>query len=170
VEVSRVRGGDLSAVDTLAEIDVWNTSRADLLGRLEEGQQCYVAKHEGQIVSSGWWQEGSFRLPSLERRFNLAAGEIYVHCAQTIPAFRGKGIYPYLRAESLRDLSRTQGKTRALAFIRAANKPSLRAWDKMGGRKVGRVGFVEVLGLRFHYLLARNVLWDTPKRFFVERM
>ena len=169
VEISPVEGEDSADLDVLAEIDVWSTSKAHLLRRLEEGQQCYVARYEGQIVSSGWWKEEGFLLPSLGRRFRLASGEIYVHNAQTVPAFRGKGIYPYLRAQSLDDLVRTQGTTRAVAFIKATNRSSLRCWAKMGGCRVGRAGFVEILGLRFHYLVGRSALRNTRRRFFVER-
>ena len=172
VEIDEVRVTDEEALEVLAQIDEWKISKTDLLKCLAGGRRCYVAKHKGQIVSSEWYiLDGGLDSIFLGRRFQFADNEVFVYNAFTIPAFRGKGILPYLQAESARAIAaHNPHKTRILALINVANKASLCAYAKAGFTRVGRVGFVEILGIRFHYLFGRDVLPATTQRFFFRRM
>ncbi len=76
VEIGQVKATDDEDLETLLQIDPWADSKAHLLGRLTEGQQCYVARFKGQIVSSLWWVNGGFYSSYLSCEFKLAANEI----------------------------------------------------------------------------------------------
>lgn len=170
VEIGQVRATDDEDLEAIVEIDPWADSKADLLSRLAEGHQCYIARYEGLIVSSLWWVSGGFSSLYLGRELKLAPNEIVSLAAFTKSAFRGKGIMPYLRAQSIRDVARRLNKTYALATIQVTNKASLRSIAKGGYTRIGRVGFVEILGIRFHYLSGHGAFREVTNRFFVERM
>jgi GNAT superfamily N-acetyltransferase len=169
VEIKEIEATDDDKLETLAEIEEWGKPKAHLLRRLAEGQHCYVAQHQSQIVACCWWLDGEFKDPTLDREFKLAANEVYMHSVFTAPAFRGKGILSYLDVQAGRDATRTQGKTRSLSLVEVTNKASLRSSAKGGRIRIGLVGFVEILGVRFHYFWGRNAFQETPRRFFVER-
>lgn len=46
----------------------------------------------------------------------------------------------------------------------------LRAIGKLGGRKVGRVGYLQIGTFRLHYLVGREAFRGTTRRIFVERV
>lgn len=172
VTIERVSTADQDAIEAMVKIDEWGGTFSGLLNRLIEGDDCYVAKYEGQIASVEWCrcQEENFFDEYLERRFQLGAHEVYFYNGLTPPPFRGKGIHPHLQAECARDIAtRYPHKTHILTFVEANNKASLRSLHKAGFRRVGRVGFVELLGIRLHYILGRGILSATRKRFFLER-
>ena len=170
VEIDQVKATDDNDLEMLTTFGEYGGSKTHLLQRLAEGQRCYVAKSEGRIIAVDWVLEGEFGDSFLGRRFKLADDELYYEGGFTVPEFRGKGIMPQMVAQSVSDIkTHCQHKTRGLAFIEASNKASLRTTTRMGFKRVGRVGFVEIFGVRFHYLLGRNVLPETTQRFSLER-
>jgi hypothetical protein len=171
VEIRQIRATDDDDLEALAEVDEWGKSKAQILELLAEGHQCYVATFQGQIVSSNWWVlNGEYHDREINHKFKLAANEVYMHSGFTIPAFRGSRIIPYLLAQVNRDVACALGKTRALGRTWVNNKAMLLSLAKLGATRVGQAGFVEVLGIRFHYLWGRNIFERATKRFFVERM
>ena len=88
----------------------------------------------------------------------------------TVPSFRGKGIVPYLLAQVDADLGYRFGKTYGLGWVRTNNKPMLRAVGKIGRVQVGRMGFFQVLNIRFHYLLGARAFSRTKPRFKVQML
>jgi GNAT superfamily N-acetyltransferase len=170
VEIHQIKATDDNDLEMLVKFGKYGSSKALLLRRFAEGQRCYVAKSEGRIVSGNWVFEKEWKQDDLGRQFKLADNELYYDGAFTLPEFRGKGIMPYLKTQSISDMkTHSQHKTRALAFILVSNKASLRSTAKVGFERVGRVGWIEILGIRVHYLLGRNVLPETTQRFFIER-
>jgi GNAT superfamily N-acetyltransferase len=170
VEIDQVKATDDNDLEMLTTFGEYGGSKTHLLQRLAEGQHCYVAKSGGRIIAVNWAMEGEFGEDLLGRRFKLADDELYYGGAFTLPEFRSKGIMAYMKTQSISDIkTRSQHKTRALAFIETGNKASLCSTAKVGFRRVGRVGFVEIFGIRFHYLFGRSVLPETARRFFIER-
>lgn len=172
METSEVKATDEDTLAQLAQVDNdWKASEAQLYSRLRQGHRCYVARCQGQVVAAQWFLEGEFDSIFLGRRFLLTANEIYGYNTFTVPAFRGKGINTCLTAKSARSIQAcSPHKTRLLALINATNKASLRSIARLGFTRIGRVGFIEVFGIRLHYLLGRNALPATARRFFFEKM
>jgi GNAT superfamily N-acetyltransferase len=171
VEVDEIKITDEDALEALAAINEWQLSKTDLSQCLAGGRRCYVARHAGRIVSSLWYLDGEFDSLFLGRSLRLADDEILAYNLFTAPAFRGKGFLPYLQVESaLAVAASNPHKRRILAMINVTNKASLRAAAKAGFTRVGQVGFVELFGIRLHYILGRDALPATRRRFFFERM
>ena len=156
----------------LAVIDALNENGntcEDLLKRLSDGQRCFLAVDHGRIASWSWWQNGKFEIGSLGRRFQLAPHEAYYYDGFTPPEYRGKRIHAYLLAQAASAIGRSDGRTIGLAFIHTANHDSRHSSAAAGATHVGWVGFIEILGIRFHYLRGRHVLPATTRRLYFER-
>lgn len=167
LEIKEVTDADDEEIGALAKFDFHGHSPTEILQYLADGQQCYIAKHKGQVVSCYWILGRTFWE---YRHFEMAKNEEYQTGVFTLTEFRGKGIFPYLARETWQMQARTHPDLRVLVIIEVNNKTSLRSHRKLGFTVVGRVGFVELLGLRFHYLLGRDAFPKTTPRFFFERL
>lgn len=160
---------DNGDIDELTRIDEWGMQKSDTLKMLEEGQHCYVAKHQGKIVACHWVvMTEKFEEFNLLREIRLAPYEAYGWRSFTYPPFRGKGVFPVLLGQMDVDLAQRFGKTFIYGLVRPENKSMLRALHKRGETQIGRIGFFEVLGFRFHYLLGRNAFKQTKPRFKIQ--
>lgn len=168
VKILELDDPDDPLFDEIVSKDVWSTSKTELIRWIQEGQRCHVAVHQGRLSTVTWWQRGEFFAPSLHRRFKLAPNEVYCNNAFTVPEDRGKGICPYLILMVARHLARTEGDLCVLSLVHGSNRASLRATAKLGTALKGHVGFVEIFGIRLHYIFGRSFFRDTHRRTYLE--
>jgi ribosomal protein S18 acetylase RimI-like enzyme len=168
LEIREVTETDESDTQALAEFHFYGHSKADILQYLAEGQRCYIARHKGQAISCYWRITGDYYDYYLKRRFYFADNEEYLLGFFTLAEFRGKGIFPYLLVASSQERVRNCPDLCAVIFVRVNNQASLRSCRKLGFHIVGRVGFVEIFGMRFHFLSGRAALPRTTRRIFLQ--
>ena len=154
--------------DALVEIGFYTPTTEYIVKYLSEGQHCYVARHQGKIISCFWAIQNEFYDHRLKRVIKLANEEIYLLGGYTLPDYRGKGIRDYL-FEKVAMANIYTGGNRAVAFVDVHNHSSIRAVEKIGFKKVGRIGYVSVLGMRLQYIFGRHILSPTQKRFIINR-
>lgn len=111
--------------------------------RLEQGQVCFTARHEGRIVSAAWIATGHVWIDYLGCRLSLAPDEAFLHESFTARAFRGRNI-PVVRARHEAEYFRAAGCRRIVAIIVPENAPALRHAEKSGWRRVGVMGYVKL--------------------------
>lgn len=75
-----------------------------VLRRLHLGRHCYVARVDGQLVAYGWITFDKEDIGELGLSVRLLPGEAYIWDCATLPAFRGKGLYPALLSHMLGEL------------------------------------------------------------------
>jgi hypothetical protein len=153
--VDRVSPGDRAAVEAIVRIDpgsvdqaYWNASR--LLARLEEGEICYAGRVSGQIIAAVWIQPEGLVVEFGKALFALRADEVYYKDAVVDPRWRGKKIYPAMKAITGRAMA-AAGKRSVLSFVRKSNTNSLNASRKVGCRRAGYIGYIVLFGRRFPY-------------------
>lgn len=168
VEVSMLTESDENAIDAVAAFDFYGHSRADILTFLSEGQQCWIAKYKGQVVTCLWIRRWGFYDPYIKCHLELGENEEYLMGAFTHKEFRGKNILPVLHYKSLLFRLSTNPNLREYAWVRINNAASLSSCRKGGFVKVGNIGFVEILGLRLNYLIGRDAFCQTKKRIFIQ--
>jgi GNAT superfamily N-acetyltransferase len=169
MEFREITAADSDTIDELTAIDEWHISKSFTLRKLEEGEHIYIAKHQGKIVASqSIVTRENFQDPFLDRELTIARDEAYLWRAFCVPAFRGRGIFPVLERYYLADMALKYGRSTTLATILTTNKSSQRMAAKAGRVKVGRAGFVEIFGIRFHYLWGREAFKETSRRFLVQ--
>jgi L-amino acid N-acyltransferase YncA len=119
------------------------TAEAEIRSRLESGQWCFVARHQGRIVSARWAAADRVWIDYLSCELTLAAGEAYPYDLFTSPDFRGRAVSPVTSAEMLRYFQRA-GYRRMVGTVLPGNQASLRASAKTGYRPYGLIGYVKI--------------------------
>ncbi len=171
MEFREITAGDNDAIDELTAVDEWQTSRSFTVEKLEGGEHIYIAKHKGRIVAA--WSivtKDKFDDPFLGREFKVAPNEAYCWRAFTVPGARGSGIFPIFGRYCLTDMALRYGRNNALTTILTTNRSSLRTAPKFGWVKVGRAGFFEIFGIRFHYLWGREAFKETRRHFVIQNI
>jgi len=172
LEMKEITVVDNEEIDELTEIDEWKTSKRFTLKKLEEGWHVYIAKHQGRIVASQTVViKDKLEDPTFKREFKLASNEAYYWRSFCVPAFRGRGVFPIFGRYYLTDVERRYGRGKGLIVVSPGNRSMQRALSKYGFKKrVGSVGFIEILGIRFHYLWGREAFKETRRRFFIQNV
>ena len=161
---------DIADIEELTDIDPWNIPTSVTLEWLQDGWHCYVAKYQGRIVDTSTAVLGpEFVEPHLRRSLTLADDEVYRMRGFCVPAFRGRGVHPWLSKTIVNHLALTAGIKKHVGWVRIDNKSQMRSLLRTGWTVVGRIGFIEVLGVRFHYIWGRKAFRATRKRFFIQR-
>lgn len=74
--------------------------------RLDQGHRAYVAWVDGEAAAWGWVATETATIGELKVEFTIPRGDRYLWNFVTLPAFRGRGIYPRLLEEIARAESR----------------------------------------------------------------
>ena len=127
-----------------------DTDDEDARARLERGDRFFAAREDDTIVSSRWIAEGRAFVGYLESWLELEPGEVYLSEAFTVPALRGHGVAGAVGSRLAHALA-GEGYRRILAGVLRENHAGTRAYEKVGYRRVGRIGYVGVGRWRRHY-------------------
>jgi len=126
------------------------SDRAGLINRLDSGQLCFVAWHEGQIVSACWTAVRPTHIPFLDCDCELADGDAYVYEKFTSEAYRGQHLAHAVRMHQLRYL-RNAGYRRMIGAIVPENKRAVLESHRGGSRPVGLMGRIKIGPWQRHF-------------------
>jgi RimJ/RimL family protein N-acetyltransferase len=126
--------------DTLTELRD-DLTDAEIERRLARGDRCFVAWHEGRIVSARWLAADRAWIEYLGRDLDLLPGETYLYETYTAPEYRGLSISA-AAGTRLAHLLAAEGLRRIVGGIVPENGPALRTAAKTGYREAGRTGYV----------------------------
>jgi hypothetical protein len=170
LELKQITISDINDIDELTEKDVWNIPKSLTLEMLQDGWLCYVAKYKNQIVANVWKKTGpEFYESYFHRSFTLTEEEVYEGRAFCVPNFKGKGVILWLMDIVNKQLAITAGIKRHTGWVKNTNEAMFSTLAQRGHSVVGRVGFIDIFGVRLHYLWGRKAFSATRKRFFIQR-
>jgi hypothetical protein len=118
-------------MQALASIRGRELPEEKLVERLERGQLCYGVKYEGQPVAFNWVDLEEFAHDS--HRFPMKDNEAYLFDAYTDMNFRGKGIAPYVRYKSYKELTR-MGRLTLYSVSNYFNTSSIKFKKKLNAK------------------------------------
>lgn len=160
-------GRDLATVeDRVRELPPEHWS--DVGDRLARHHWCVVGMSDGVVAHAAWAGIGTFKAHWFDRWFRLPPTDAYLYGAYTQTAFRGLHIHPASAIERLRQM-REHGIRRVYWFVDPSNHAARQLPAKLGGVRVGTVGYIEVAGIRLHYLTDIGHLTQSNPRLFVEK-
>jgi GNAT superfamily N-acetyltransferase len=111
---------------------------AEVRARLDGGHSPYVASLDGDPVAYGWVAGVGATIGELGVTFVLPPGDRYLWDFATLPAWRGRGVYPHL----LRAIVAGEADAARLWIIHAPENPaSARGIVKAGFAPVGELSF-----------------------------
>lgn len=120
-----------------------------ILQRMRQNERCYTCWIGEQMVAYVWILLGGAVKEYGQTLFTLHHDEVYIHDAYVLPAFRGRSLYPWMKAVASRDIAAATGKTKVISYIRRDNYPSLNASRKLDGLKTGHLGCLRLGKRRF---------------------
>jgi len=93
-------------VDTRLMASLQSRRPEDIADRFEFGHRAYVAWLDGAPASFGWAAMQGAAIGELKLSFEVPIGDCYLWNFVTLPAFRGRGVYPRLLDEIVKAESR----------------------------------------------------------------
>jgi len=157
-ELDKYESGFIREEDAsdIASFEEWR-SEALILGRLQSGLKCFAVKQRGRIVS--------FLLCAFKEindscyQMKLERNEAHIFDAYTLPAYRGKGLAPFMRYQCYDALS-DMGIEKFYSLCDVFNTPSVRYKKKMNV-PIQKLGFYFALGDKYsrHWILKE---YDIP--------
>ena len=111
---------------------------APVVQRLNLGRHCYLVRVEGRLAAYGWISFDEEGIGELGLTIRLGEGEAYIWDCATLPAYRGRRLYPALLAHMLAELQRA-GYRRVWIGTDADNLPSQRGVALAGCQPVAEV-------------------------------
>ena len=122
-------------------------SPEEVTRRLATGHRAYVAFLDGIPAAFGWVATRTARIGELNHAFALPPNHRYLWNFRTLPAFRGRGIYPHL----LQSIIREELPAAHCLWIMHApeNKASARGIRKAGFAFAGKVSVQPASGVIF---------------------
>jgi hypothetical protein len=170
LELKRIEESDTEEIEEIAEIDPWGEKKGEIIERLRKKWLCFVGKNKGRVIVYSWNISSTLFYETLwKRTFALDSNEAYTYRSFCVPEFRGRGVLPWLSNSIMIYLRRQSGIKNYFGYVRTDNLAQIRTLTQMGWSKVGRLGFIDLLSYRFHYLIGRNAFPHTKKRLFIER-
>jgi RimJ/RimL family protein N-acetyltransferase len=139
VEVGLLRARELAEYRAFRP----ETPECELESRLRAGQICFVARHEGRIVSARWVAVDRVWVDYLSMDLPLAPDEACSYDMMTASDFRGQAVSPVTSAAMLRHFQQADFR-RFVGTVLPTNEASFRAIAKTGYRRCGWIGYVGV--------------------------
>lgn len=126
-------------VDELAAFYARNhpeLTKAAIRGRLDSGEVCFVARHNGTIVHASWAIFDVFHLHYLKMLMHLDSDEVYLDDMHTAPEYRNKHIARARIAWTFAYL-RDAGYSRAISDVIPENDAAQRSSLTLGFQETG---------------------------------
>ena len=131
-------------LESATSYESWHTVES-FQSRLDARHVCIVVKDAGRVVGFTWANPQDVHDSSCD--FPLASGQAYLYDAYVAPAYRGKGLAPYMRMECYRHL-RQLGIHSYFSISDFFNSPAIRFKKKLGAIPV-RLLLKIAVGRRF---------------------
>ncbi|MGH9671772.1 MAG: GNAT family N-acetyltransferase [Bryobacteraceae bacterium] len=159
VRVTMLTANDLDEYESLRP----DAGAAEALRRMGEGQFCWVAWSDTQIIGEIWANPRSGWIDYLQNELPLNPGQVYIYQNFTRSDFRHKGVSAALLAASRRDL-RKRGYRESIGVIRP-DKINARTPGAMApNEEIGRIGYWRLGSRRRHFLRWFPAGFKAPSR------
>jgi hypothetical protein len=112
---------------------------AEIRSRLEQGQHCWIARHQGTLIHAIWTATGRVRIHYLDCEIQFAPGEAYIYESFTAPGFRRLNI-SLARSEVMVRHLMERSFTRLLALVMPENPAGINVTLRAGYQRAGQIG------------------------------
>jgi ribosomal protein S18 acetylase RimI-like enzyme len=128
---------------------------APVLERFAAGRSCYVGWVDGAIATYGWVSIGKEWISELGLHFELASDDAYIWDCGTLPAYRGRGLYPALLRHIALQLH-TEGLHRVWIGADTENVASQKGFMRSGFSPIADVFLAPAPGPNRFYMQGRD--------------
>jgi GNAT superfamily N-acetyltransferase len=110
-------------------------TQREIRARLQHGNHAYIAFIEQVPVAYGWVAERTAGVREIQLSFTLSARNLYLWDFQTLPAWRGRGVYPHF----LQTIVRQEMAERFWILYEPGNTTAAHSIEKAGFHFVGEL-------------------------------
>jgi GNAT superfamily N-acetyltransferase len=123
----------------------FGVTRDDAAKRVAKSHVAMIAVHDDEMVAMLWLAFNEQRVSEVGRTLQLGTGEFLTYNEATLPAWRGRGISPYLNrcAEAY---ARRRAAARRITWRRLGNSAAVRVATKLHDRLFAVVTTVRLFG------------------------
>jgi len=156
-----------SSNDLSAKADMWDLTGYNLVEKFakrlkDPSLTLYLAlDRENARIAGYFWTAEANEGPVWHDKIYVEPGSALGLDAFTLPEYRGKGAFPFLKSVAIR---RTvlEGDARALySIVEGSNYASIRANEKLGLKKAGENYLIKVFGENVLSVIHRDRGWET---------
>ena len=117
----------------------------DAARRVAKSHVAMIAVHDDQLIAMLWLAFNEQQVSEVGRTMQLRAGEFLTYNEATLPAWRGRGISPYLN-RCAETYARRRAAERRITWRRLGNAAAVRVATKLHDRLFAVVTTVRILG------------------------
>lgn len=115
--------------DGIAALDPRADGTARIVADFGKGRRCFALRRGDVIVACSWCDTAVISFEPCRR--TLRPDEAYLYGMETLYAYRGHNLAPYLRSRC-HDALRAEGRTRVYSYTDCFNGPAIRFKEKIG--------------------------------------
>jgi len=123
---------------------------SDVKNRLEAGQYCFTARHQGRLIYSCWVTRNPVWIDFVSHEMRFKEDEAYFYESFTADDFRNGNVATACNAY-LQEQLKARGLRRLRAVVLYRNTPGIRAIIKAGYRRVGTLHTIWLYRWRFNW-------------------
>jgi GNAT superfamily N-acetyltransferase len=117
--------------DGIAALDPNADHRGEIRNNFRNGKRCFALTHAGRIVAVSWCDIREIGFEPCRRP--LERDEAYLYGMETLYAYRGHNLAPFLRTRCL-ELLRAEGRNVIYSYSDRFNHPAVRFKEKIGAK------------------------------------
>jgi GNAT superfamily N-acetyltransferase len=118
--------------------------------KFKNGELCFVAKKEEEIIHYSWICFGSIYINEIEKEERFSDSTPIIYNVFTLPQYRGKKIYPYILSQEFKYLAQ-EGHSYVYIYTSANNKASIRGIKRAGFEVWQIIRYIKILGIKKYY-------------------
>jgi len=123
----------------------FGVTREDAAQRVARSHVAMIAVHDDKLIAMLWLAFNEQQVSEVGRTMQLRAGEFLTYNEATLPAWRGRGISPYLN-RCAETYARHRAAERRITWRRLGNPSAVRVATKLHDRLIAVVTTVRLFG------------------------
>jgi hypothetical protein len=130
--------------DGIAALDPNADNRGEIRENFRDGKRCFALSRDGRIVAVSWCDIREIGFEPCRRP--LEPDEAYLYGMETLFAYRGRSLAPFLRMRCF-DSLRAEGRRVIYSYSDRFNHPAVRFKEKIGATILFTGLYVKLFGL-----------------------
>ena len=120
------------------------------LDQFKKGDKCILSLHNNKTVGYIWIMKDYMELSQVNH-IRIPEDRAYIYKCFVLKEFRGKRILNAIDSYAIEELRKTDKKY-VITSVAKNNKPSIKAKERMGFKRIGKITQFKFLGFHYDYI------------------